>query len=159
MILPFLYRTCLIISQAALKVAAAPPSAAKESCDDPECGHDHSHGGHDHGHDHGHSEEKKGGHDHSHGHAHGHGHGEGKKASDSETKKGGHDHSHGHAHGHNHGADEVGPVTVTSEMDSGNILVDDVSDPSGKGLQLRVKHDVYTVLEKKAHGQVIGLID
>ena len=43
-------------AEAAMKVVAAPASAAPEaSCGDPSCTVDHSHGGHDHHeHDHGH---------------------------------------------------------------------------------------------------------
>ena len=44
--------------EAAIKVAAAPPSAPEASCGDSSCTMDHSHGdhtGHSHGHDHGHA--------------------------------------------------------------------------------------------------------
>jgi len=135
-----------------------------EQCDDPT--HDHSHGhkhghedkekgaddhkGHDHGHGHGHEDKKKGADDHK-GHDHGHGHEDNKKGADDHK---GHDHGHGHsAAAASASVSAVGPITISAELDSGNIMCDDVSDPTGKGVQLRVKHDVFTELEKKAHGQ------
>jgi len=45
------------------------------------------------------------------------------------------------------------PVLINCQFDSGNIEVEDASDPSGKGVQLRVRKDVPTELEKRAHMQ------
>ena len=60
----------------------------------------------------------------------------------------------GHEHGHKAAAAAASsPVAVSAEFDSGNIIVVDASDPGGQGVQLRVRPDVYTELEKKAHGQ------
>jgi len=90
-------------AQAALKVAAAGPSAPK-ACSDPSCSVDHSHAGHDHGHEHGHAGEKKchkeDCHDHGHEHSHkkadeGHKVDEGQKADEGHM---GHDHGHEYAH-------------------------------------------------------------
>lgn len=120
-----------------MKVASAKKSADK-SCDDPNCGHDHSHAGHDHsGHEHKHEHA----HEHSHGHEHKH------AAEEAPKVKTGHDHSH--SHGHN----ESEPVNISCEFDSGNIIVDDTSDPTGKGIRLRVRPDVFTELENKSHSQ------
>jgi len=44
-------------------------------------------------------------------------------------------------------------VLVNCQFDSGNIEVEDASDPCGKGVQLRVRKDVPTELEKRAHMQ------
>ena len=44
-------------------------------------------------------------------------------------------------------------VHISSEFDSGNIVVVDDSQPDTAGVQLRIRPDVYTELEKKAHLQ------
>jgi len=102
---------------------AASKPSAPEACTDPDCTHDHSHGSHEHEH----------GHHHGHEHAHSHG--------------------HSHEHGGHHDTKDVAPVHISSAFDSGNIEVVDASDPSGKGVQLRVCPDVYTELERKSHMQ------
>lgn len=123
------------VSEAALKVASAPASAP-EDCKDPNCGHDHSHG-----HEHGHA------HEHQHKHEHDHGHGHEHAAAPVTKAHGGHDHSHSHSH------NEAEAVKISCEFDSGNIIVDDASDPTGKGIRLRVRPDVFTELENKSHKQ------
>ena len=162
-------------AQDAAKVAAAAPPSAPAACDDPSCTVDHDHGGHDHhdhehGHDH-HKEHDHGGHEHG-GHEHGGhdhdgdccgGHDHSEHDHKGHDHKGhdhkGHDHKeHGHSHVHDHGhhgraSDVAAPVQISCEFDSGNIEVVDASDPTGKGIELRIRPDVYTELEKKAHMQ------
>ena len=44
-------------------------------------------------------------------------------------------------------------MVVGCEFDSGNIVVEDASDPAGAGVKLRVRKDVHTELEKRSHLQ------
>ena len=109
------------------------------------CGEDHGHGGHEHGHKgHDHQEHDHKGHDHKEHDHKGHDH----------KDHGHHEHEHSHDHGHHGRSSAVSaPVQISCEFDSGNIEVVDASDPTGKGIQLRIRPDVYTELEKKAHMQ------
>jgi hypothetical protein len=45
------------------------------------------------------------------------------------------------------------PVSISCEFDSGNIECLDATDPTGAGIQLAIRPDVFTELEKKAHMQ------
>jgi len=120
--------------QAALKVAAAPPGKPKASCDDPSCSVDHSHGAHEH----------------DHGHSHGHAEEEAPKFAGVRADGSAFTPLALKARSFSHiGAQ----VAITAEFDSGNIICEDASDPSGIGVQLRIRPDVYTELEKKAHSQ------
>lgn len=136
--------------EAALKVAAAPPSVliAAASCGDPSCGVDHSHGGHDHGHDHGRVGDEMdccAAPSHDQGHTHGHAHGE--ESCCTAPAAVAHDHGHGHDkidsctaapaslahnHGHSHAAAAASPLppppspaaAPVSEVPEGVLLVD-----------------------------------
>ena len=46
------------------------------------------------------------------------------------------------------------PLQISCEFDSGNIeVVDDTTPSEGLGVQLKIRPDVYTELEKKSHLQ------